>query len=484
MEKSEKVIGNFFWRLMERFGAQGVTLLVSIVLARLLNPTIYGTIALVTVFTQILHVFIDSGLGSALIQKKDADDLDFSSVFYFNIVACTVLYFLLFLSAPLIARFYEMPELTVVVRVLGLTLIISGVKNIQQAYISRHMMFKKFFFATLGGTIGAAAVGIIMAALGFGVWALIGQYLFNAIIDTLVLWFTVKWRPKWMFSWERLKKLLNFGSKLLGVSLITTIYNNIRQLIIGKMYSADDLAFYNKGKQFPSLCNDNINSSIDSILLPTMSKEQDNIDAVKRITRRSIKTSTFIMAPILIGLAVCGKPLISLILTDKWLPCVPFMRVFCCTYIFSPIFTANYNAYKALGRSDIYLKVSFTSKPIGLLVLLATMPFGVMAIAYGLIISNFLNQLVCTRPNKKLLNYGYIEQITDILPQLLLAAAMGAIVYCVQFLNLSAIVTLLIQIPLGVLVYVAGAALFKLESYTYVLTSLKNFIRKQKGSQK
>ena len=483
MEKSEKVIGNFLWRLLERFGAQGVTLIVSIVLARLLNPTVYGTIALVTVFTQILHVFIDSGLGTALIQKKDADDLDFSSVFFFNLAMCLFLYALLFFGAPLIARFYELPELTGVIRVLGLTLVISGVKNIQQAYVSRHMLFKKFFFSTLGGTIGAAAVGITLAILGYGVWALVWQYIFNAAIDTLVLWFTVKWRPKFMFSWKRLKTLLGFGSKLLGVSLLSTLYNNIRSLIIGKLYTTENLAFYNKGKQFPSLFDSNINSSIDSILLPTMSKEQDDIASVKRITRRSIKTSTFIMAPLLIGLAVCGKSLIGLVLTEKWLPCVPFMAIFCITYIFTPMFTANYNAYKALGRSDVYLKVSLITKPIGLAILLATMPFGVMAIAYGMLVSNFLSQLVCTFPNRKLLKYGYLEQIKDLLPQLLMAAFMGAAVYAVNFLHLQDWLTLLIQIPLGVFVYILGSHIFKLESYQYVLSALKRFLQKRSTSK-
>lgn len=480
MGRTEKVAGNFIWRLLERFGAQGVTLLVSIVLARLLDPTVYGTIALVTVFTQILHVFIDSGLGTALIQKKDADDLDFSSVFYFNIVACLVLYLLLFLCAPLIAAFYEMPELTAVVRVLGLTLVISGVKNIQQAYVSRHMLFKKFFFATLGGTLGAAVVGITMAVMGYGVWALIAQYIFNAVIDTLVLWFTVKWRPKWMFSWQRLKRLLGFGSKLLGVSLINTVYNNIRQLIIGKMYSTEDLAYFNKGKQFPSLLDSNINTSIDSILLPTMAKEQDNIDQVKHITRRSIKTSTFIMAPLLIGLGACGKTLITIVLTEKWLGCVPFMWVFCITYLFTPMFTANYNAYKALGRSDIYLKVSMSSKPIGLVILLVTMPFGVMAIAYGMILANFCSQLVCTFPNRKLLKYSYLEQIRDILPQLLLAAFMGAVVAALGLLQLNPYLRLLIQVPVGAAVYILGAKLCKLESYQFVLNTAKRFLSRKK----
>ena len=481
MEKSEKVIGNFIWRLMERFGAQGVTLIISIVLARLLDPAVYGTIALVTVFTSLLHVFIDSGLGTALIQKKDADDLDFSTVFFFNMAMCIFLYIGLFLSAPLIASFYNIPELTPIVRVLGLTLVISGVKNIQQAYVSRNMLFKKFFFATLGGTIGAAIVGIVMAYLGFGVWALVSQYLFNALVDTLVLWFTVKWRPKWIFSFERLKGLLGFGSKLLGVSLITTIYNDIRQMLIGKLYTTSDLAFYNKAKQFPSLFDSNINTSIDSILLPTMSKEQDDISAVKSITRRSIKTSTFIMAPILIGLAMCGDAFIEMLLTAKWLPCVPYMRIFCITYIFTPMFTANYNAYKALGRSDLYLKVSIISKIFGLIILVVTLPYGVMVMAYGLLVSNFISQLVCTFPNRKLLNYSYGEQLLDILPTLTLAVAMGAIVYAVELLALNAIVTLIIQIPLGVLVYVLGSMLFKLESYTYVLNSLKSFLKKRKA---
>ncbi len=484
MGKSEKVVGNFIWRLLERFGAQGVTLIVSIVLARLLDPEVYGTIALVTVFTSLLHVFVDSGLGTALIQKKNADDLDFSTVFFFNMAMCIFLYIGLFLAAPLIAAFYGIPELTAIVRVLGLMLIISGVKNIQQAYVSRNMLFKKFFFATLGGTIGAAVVGITMAYLGFGVWALVGQYLFNATIDTLVLWCTVSWRPKWMFSFERLKGLLGFGSKLLGVSLITTLYNDIRQILIGKLYTTSDLAFYNKAKQFPSLFDSNINSSIDSILLPTMSKEQDDISAVKSITRRSIKTSTYIMAPILIGLAMCGDAFIELLLTDKWLPCVPYMRIFCVTYIFTPMFTANYNAYKALGRSDLYLKVSIVSKIFGLIILVVTLPYGVMIMAYGLLVSNFISQLVCTFPNRKLLKYSYGEQLLDIIPNLALAAFMGAAVYAVEFLNFNAIVTLIIQIPLGVAVYVLGSMLFKLESYTYVLNMAKNFLNKRKKGAK
>ena len=285
---STNVITNFFWRFLERCGAQGVTFIVSIVLARLLDPTVYGTVALVTIFTTIMQVFVDSGMGNALIQKKDADDLDFSSVFYFNMAMCSVLYLIMFFAAPFIASFYRMPELTAIVRVLSFVVVISGVKNVQQAYVSRHLMFKRFFFSTLGGTIGAAVIGIAMAYLGFGVWALVAQMLFNAAVDTTILWITVKWRPKKMFSFQRLKSLFSYGWKLLASSLIDTVYNDLRQLIIGKKYSSGDLAYYNQGKKFPQLIVTNINTSIDSVLLPTMSKAQDDMAAVRSMTRRGV----------------------------------------------------------------------------------------------------------------------------------------------------------------------------------------------------
>ena len=242
-------IQNFFWRFAERCGAQLVTFIVSIVLARILAPEDYGTIALVTVFTTIMQVFVDSGLGIALIQKKDADDLDFSSVFYFNFAVCIVLYALMFLAAPYIAKFYDDNTLVPIVRVISLTIVISGVKGIQQSYVSRNMLFKRFFYATLGGTIFSAFLGIGMAYAGFGVWAIVAQQLSNTAIDTLILWITVKWRPKKMFSWERLTNLLKFGWKLLASSLLDTVYNNLRNLIIGKIYSSSDLAYYNQGSE-------------------------------------------------------------------------------------------------------------------------------------------------------------------------------------------------------------------------------------------
>ena len=477
---STNVITNFFWRFLERCGAQGVTFIVSIVLARLLDPTVYGTVALVTIFTTIMQVFVDSGMGNALIQKKDADDLDFSSVFYFNMAMCSVLYLIMFFAAPFIASFYRMPELTSIVRVLSFVVVISGVKNVQQAYVSRHLMFKRFFFSTLGGTIGAAVIGIAMAYLGFGVWALVAQMLFNAAVDTTILWITVKWRPKKMFSFQRLKSLFSYGWKLLASSLIDTVYNDLRQLIIGKKYSSGDLAYYNQGKKFPQLIVTNINTSIDSVLLPTMSKAQDDMAAVRSMTRRAIKTSTFLMMPAMIGLAVCAEPLVQLILTEKWLPCVLFLRIFCITYAFYPIHTANLNAIKAMGRSDLFLKLEIIKKTVGIIAILITMWISVQAMAYSFLVTTILNQIINSWPNKKLLNYSYLEQVKDMMPQILLSLGMGAAIYAVSFLHLSASLTLLIQIPLGVLVYWSGSKIFHVESYTYIIEMVKNFKKRKK----
>lgn len=481
MVDKKGVFSNFLWRFMERCGAQGVTFVVSIILARLLDPEVYGTVALVTVFIAILEVFIDSGFGSALIQKKDADDLDFSTVFYFNIAVCTVLYMLLCWMAPFIAEFYGDSSLTPVIRVLGISLIISGVKNIQHAYVSRNLQFKRFFFATLGGTIGAACVGIVMAYRGFGVWALVAQQLFNMTVDTVILWITVKWRPRRMFSLQRLKALFSFGWKLLVTHFVNKFCNNLRQLIIGKMYTTEDLAFYNKGDKFPKLIVNNIEESIRMVLFPVMSQKQDDKVAIKNMTRRAMETSTYIMAPMMMGMAAVAEPLIRLMLTEKWMVSVPYMRIFCITYMFYPIHNANLSAIKAMGRSDLLLKLEIIKKALAIAILLVTMRYGVMIMAYSLLFTDALSQIINSWPNKRLMDYSYLEQLKDILPGILMAAMMSICVYMVQWLGLSDIATLLIQVPLGVVIFVAGSLLFKLDSFAYLWDIVKQIIMRRRG---
>lgn len=477
MDKRSVLI-NFVWRFAERTGAQAVTLIVSIVLARILTPDDFGMVSLVMVFTTILQVFVDSGLGTALIQKKDVDDLDFSSVFYFNFVMCIVLYFGMFLAAPFIARFYKDESLVPIIRVISLTIVISGVKGIQQSYVSRNMLFKRFFFATIGGTIFSAVLGIAMAYVGCGVWSIVVQQLSNTAIDTLILWITVKWRPKKMFSWKRLGNLLSYGWKLLASSLLDNIYNNLTNLIIGKIYTSSELAYYNQGDKFPKVIVTNINASIDSVLLPSMASEQDHRNRVKNMTRRAIKTSTYIMAPLMLGLLFCAKTIVQVLLTDKWLPCVPYLRIFCFTYMFWPIHTANLNAIKAMGRSDLFLRLEVIKKIIGLLLLFVTMRHSVMAMAYSLIVSSILSQIINSWPNWKLLDYNYLEQLRDIIPSIFLSLIMGICVYFIGFIKLPTIIVLFIQIVLGALIYIGLSALLHLEEFEYLFGMVKTFFKR------
>ncbi len=480
LNSKENIASNLIWRLFERVGAQGVSFIVSIVLARLLDPSVYGVIALVTIFTSILQVFVDSGLGNALIQKKEADDLDFSTVFYFNIFFCIVLYGIMFFLSPTIAYFYGMDELVPVLRVLSLTIVVSGVKNIQQAYVSRHMMFRKFFYSTLGGTIGAAVVGIIMALNGFGVWALVAQNLFNMTVDTVILWITVKWRPQKAFSYERLKELFSYGWKLLVSSLIDAIYEDVRSLIIGKKYSPNDLAFYNRGKQFPHIIVANLNTSIESVLFPSLSMEQDDMAKVRSMTSRTIKTTSYIIFPLMVGLAVCADNVVMLVLSEKWMQCVPYLRIFCLGYAIVPITLTNLNAIKAIGRSDIYLRLEITRKIVNTVSLLVFMWFGPKAIAFSYLLNCIVNLFINSSPNKKFFGYGYIDQIKDLIPACLLSIIMGIPTYCISLLELPLLVILSLQIITGATIYILLSKVCNIESFNYVLSVIKSYGRRRK----
>lgn len=474
---------NLIWRFAERCGAQVIQLIVSIVLARILAPEAYGTVALVVVIAQISQVFVDSGLGNALIQKKEVDDLDYSSVFYFNVVWCLIVYGIIFFSAPMISSFYNDMSLIPIIRVLCLTVVVSGLKNVQQAYVSRNLQFKKFFFATLGGTLLSAIIGILLALAGTGVWALVAQKLVNLVVDTLVLWFTVEWRPKCMFSFKRLKVLISYGWKLLISALLDTVYGNLRQLLIGKIYSKSDLAYYNQGDQFPNLLVTNINSSIDSVLLPTMSKEQDNKENVKNMTRRAIKISTFVMAPLMFGLFVTAENVVKLVLSEKWIGCVPFLQIFCVSYLFYPIHTSNLNAIKAMGRSDLFLKLEVVKKVIGLTLLIISMKYGVMAIALSSLVSTFTGIVINSWPNKKLLNYYYIDQLKDMGNSLLLASIMGIGVYFIGKIHLHMVILLIIQVISGCIIYIVLSIVTKNESFFYLLDILKHLFEQKEQSE-
>jgi len=473
----KQVMSGLIWKFGERIIAQGISFVISILLARILMPEQYGTIALLLVFINLANVFVTNGLGESLIQKRDSGDTEFSTIFYCSLAMSVVLYLIMFFLARPIALFYDNEELVVLIRVLSLQIPLSSVKTIQHAYVSKHMMFKKFFFSTLGGTVVSGVIGIIMAYNGFGAWALVEQYLVNSVIDMTVLFFTVPWRPKWLFNKKAAKQLFGFGWKIMLSQFINVLYTELRSLIIGKVYTSAQLAYYNRGNHFPSLIINNINTSISNVLFPAMSNVNNKIENVKNLTRKSMKMSSYIIFPLMTGMMAVAEPMVKVLLTDKWLFCVPYLQLCCIFWMFQPLQTANVQAIKAVGRSDICLKLEIIKKIIGFGMLFASIPFGVFVMVVSNTLFGMISMLINIRPNKKLINYGYKEQFLDLLPSFLLSAFMGGAVYLISFIPMHKLATLIIQIVAGIVLYVAGSYLFKIDSFTYLL----GFFKKRKG---
>ena len=472
-EIKSKTIFGIIWRLSERFLAQLISFIVSIVLARILLPEEYGIVALVTVFITIADAFVTNGMGTSLIQKKGSDELDFSTMFHASVIMSMMLYGILFIVAPIIANWYSNPDLTLVIRVMGTRLPIAAINSIQQAYVAKKMIYKKFFFATLIGTIISGAIGIAVAVLGYGVWALVAQYLTNSIIDTIMLFITVDWKPKLKFSIDRFKELFSFGWKVMASSVLGTIFDQLKGLIIGLKYTTTDLAYYNKGEQIPSLLYNNINSTFESVLFPAIAKIQDNKSTVKSVLRRITKNISYIIIPLMLGLAVVAEPLIKFILTDKWLICVPYLRIVCMQQCISILSNINLQAIKAIGRSDILLRLEFIKKPLFLMFILVAMQISPLAIVIGNLLYGIIALVINAVPNKKMLNYSLKEQVHDILPYLGISLIMVIICYSIQFLNLSTILTLILQVIVGIISYLLLSIIFKVEELYYILDIFK-----------
>lgn len=481
MEKEkvkDNVLSGLVWRFGERICAQGVSFIVSIILARLLAPDDYGIVAILLIFIDIGNVFVVSGFGVALVQKKDVDSLDYSSVFYFNLIFSLAVYGLIFILAPFIADFYNIVSLCWMLRVLALKIPLAGVNSIQQAYVQKNMIFKKFFFSTIIGTVISAVVGILLAYKGVGALALVVQYLTNSLCDTIVLWITVKWRPIRKFSWNRLMPLIRFGWKMLVASILNTFYVNLRSFVIGKIYSSKDLGYYNQGRKIPQLIVTNINTTIDSVLLPAMASTQDEEVRLKSMVRKSIRMSSIIMCPMMLGLFAVADNLIVILLTDKWLPCLPFMRLACVQFALEPVQTANLQAIKALGKSDIVLKMEILKKGYGILALLVTMKYGMFAIAVGGMTQTFIALLCNSAPNRKLLKYNYREQVLDIIPSILSAVVMCIVVILIGKISLnSTLLLLVIQILFGSIIYIIITYFVQKENFIYICKNIKKIFK-------
>jgi O-antigen/teichoic acid export membrane protein len=464
------------WKLLERFGVQGSQFVLQLVLARILDPDHYGVLSLMVIFTTLANVFIQTGFNTALIRTKDVTEEDYSSVFWVSLGIAGLLYGAIFLCAPMIGGFYQMPDIVAPLRVMALMLFPGALNSVQLAKVSREMDFRKVFFSNLSGILIAGTVGIVIALLGGGLWALVAQTMLNVFVACLVMWGTSGLKLRFVCDLGRVRLLFAFGWKLLVSGLLDTLYQDLRSLVIGKKYNSETLGFYNRGKQFPQFIINAVNGTVQSVMLPAMSAKQDDQSQVKQLTRSSIMISAYILFPLMAGLAGVASALVELLLTEKWLPCVPYMQIYCFTLAFYPVHSCNLQAINAMGRSDIFLKLEIVKKGLGIGALLVAVfcfdsPIAIaMTGAFTTVISCFINAY----PNKKLIDYSYFEQMRDILPSIAAAVVMLGAVLAVQLLGLGAFATLAVQIALGVAVYVAVSVIFRLEPFRLLLNMLKN----------
>ena len=431
------IVGGLSWSFGERILAQGVSFIVSIVLARILVPADFGVISLILVFINIANVFVSNGFGESLIQKKDADRKDFSTVFWCSISISLFLFILIWFLAPLIGTFYGQSKLILPMRILSIKLILASLNSIQQAYISKHLMFRKMFFATLIGTSISAIVGIAMAYTGFGVWALVAQYLSNSIIDTIALGFLVNWHPEFVFSKSAAKQLVGYSWKITGAALINETYNQIRSMIIGKVYTPSDLAFYNKGNLFPQVIMTNINAAVNKVFFPVMSNYGNDKDSLKQFTRKSLKGTALFTFPLMAFLIASADDLVPLLLTDKWSFSIPYLRILCLYWIVQPVQTANWQVLKSVGRSDLCLILEIIKKSIGIILIVSTMFISVEALAWSSSAFAAISMIINMIPNRKLISYSMLEQFKDLLPIGFMTIVAGMLSWLVSFVGMD-----------------------------------------------
>ena len=479
--KTGSVSAGLAWKLLELCGTQGIQLLVSIVLARILSPDEYGTISLITIFITIANTIVTSGFATALIQKEDVTKDDFSSVFWVSLMLSVILYGVLFLIAPWVADFYEIPILSDLLRLTAVLVFPASIVSIQTAYLARRLQFRKLFFASLVAVIISGAIAVFLAARGAGVWAMSAQQILFYILLECVLFFIVEWKPHFVLAWDRLRELIRFGWKVLVAGLIDSIWSNVYGLIIGKKFSAAELGGYNRGEQFPKLIATNISSTIASVMLPAYSRMQNDITLLAKSLRQTVQYSAFLIFPLMAGLVAVAEPMVSVILTDKWLFCVPYLRILAVSYMLYPMDSANLQAINAIGRSDLFLKFEILKKISGILFLLAGLPFGIIAMLALRACCEIVCYLINASCSRKLIGYGIGTQVLDFLPSLLCAGIMCGAVYALSFTGLSGILLLILQVLLGIAVYAAASLLLNRKVALELLEFVKEKVRKHES---
>ena len=464
----------FLWSGIERFSIQGLRFILGLVLARLLLPADYGLIGMLTIFLAISQTFIDSGFTRALIQKKDRDETDYSTAFFFNIGVGIFFYLLLFIGAPYIAKFYDTPELTRLTRFIGINVFINSLAIVQRAKFTINVDFKTQSKASISAVLIGGFVGIAMAYKGYGVWSLVTQSLLRNGLQTIFLWILSKWKPQLVFSKASFRQLFSFGSKLLIASLLETIYRNIYLIIIGKLFSAQDLGYYTRAKQFQQFPSENITGIINRVTFPVLSSIQDEEEKLVNAYKKFIKLATFIIFPLMIGMAAVAEPMIRLVLTEKWIQTVPLLQLLCFAGMLYPVHAINLGIINVKGRSDIFLKLEIIKKIITTVIILVTFSFGIKAMVIGQIAISFLSLFINTYYSKRFVDYGLLAQLKDMFPTLLISLFMASIVFFLTNLMSSDALKLIVGISGGAVIYFLSARILNFSEIKELRSLINN----------
>lgn len=468
-------ISSLFWKLFELGGSSVITLLVQIVMARLLAPDEFGMLAIMLVFVNIGNVIVQSGLNTAIIQSPDATERDYSTVFWMSLTMSVVLYGVSFALAPAVAAFYDAPAIVAPLRVLVLILIVNAYNAVQEAIVARSMDFRKTARATVTAGVVSGAAGIASALAGAGIWALVIQQLLFQVVKCVVLAFEIDWKPRLVFERDRAVVLFRFGWKLLASGVLDQGYQSLADLIIGKQFTKTDLGYVSQGKKYPQALGSLLDGAIQPVMLSAASRVQDDKSMVKRLARRGLKTSTFLVFPAMALFALTARPIVLLLLGEKWLPSVWILQAYCFIYALLPIHTTNLQVLNGMGRSDLFLKLEVVKNVVGF-VILCTAAFAfdtIQAIVLGYMLTGVLCTFINAFPNKRVIGYSFSEQVRDILPAFLLSLAAAAVASPVAVLGLPDIATILLQVVVMAVAYLLIARLLRVEELTYILNTLK-----------
>lgn len=462
MSLKQKTFRGVIWSAVERFSTQGVQFLFGILLARLLTPNDYGMIAMLTIFMAVSQTFIDSGFGNALIRKPDRNENDKATVFFFNIFMAAACYGVIFLAAPFIAKFYNMPQLAVILRVLAINLIIQAFGSIQRLNLTIDLNFKTLAKVSFSGAIVGGTAGLICAYNGFGVWSLVVQQMTTMITRVSLFWILVHWRPKCFFNKTSFKNMFGFGSKLLASGLLNTLYDNVYDLIIGKVFAAATLGNYTRASHFANFPSSNVTGIFQRVTYPVLSKIQDDHEKLRKGYLKFLNIATLVIFPLMIGLAALAKPFILFVLTDKWIEVILILQIICFAQMWYPVHAINLNILQVMGRSDLFLKLEIIKKIVGITILCITLPHGIIAMCYGQWVSAAISLVINTYYSGKLLNAGLLTQLKMYIPTLLNSLVMGAI--CLSITKLLPEKEYLLQLALG---FVVGVIYYTLTNWIF-----------------